>query len=305
MTDTRASWGILATHLLVGHSNPVEAIVELESLGLRRLWLPHLLGLDPLPIFAAAAGRTTSIEFGTAVVPTWPRHPLLLMQEAFSVQTISQGRLTLGVGVSDVATIDGVLGIEWRDPIGHLSEYLQVCDQARNAQVNFDGAYYQVHADLWDVPRYRLPIVASGLNPRAIAVAADFADGLVTLLAPASYLARTVGPRISEQVEAGGFRLIACVPVAVTNQSEAAIKSAEDLYGPFWGYTGYASMLKAAGASAVTDVAAIGDESAVQKVLHRYIDAGVDEVVGAPFPVPGDPKVQERTMRHFASLSTE
>lgn len=301
MTDTQHSWGILATHLLVGHADPVEAIVELESLGLQRVWLPHLLGLDPLPIFAAAAGRTASIEFGTAVVPTWPRHPLLLMQEAFSVQTISQGRLTLGVGLSDVATVDDVLGIDWQDPIGHLREYLQVCSQARGARVSFDGAYYRVHADLWDVPRRRLPIVASALNTKAIAVAVEFADGLVTLLAPPSYLEGSVSPRIARRRE-DGFRLIACVPVAITNQSEAATKSAQDLYGPFWGYTGYASMLKAAGASEVTDVVAIGDESAVQKVMARYVEAGVDEIVVAPFPVPGDPDAQERTIRHFASL---
>lgn len=299
------SYGIMASHLSETHAGirPARQLVELESLGVRRVWLPHLLGLDPLPVFAAAAAQTSDIRFGTAVMPTWPRHPLALMQEALAVQAVSDGRLTLGIGVSDVPTIQDIHGLQWRDPIGHLREYLNVCTQARSGQVDFRGDYHRVHATLGDLPTQHMPILASGLNPRAIETAAQLADGLITLLAPPSYLAQVVGPRIAARVTSQDFSLVACVPVVLTHKIRDAARVAEKVYGPFRGYTGYASMLRAARCDDITDVAVIGDEDTVTAQLARYAAAGVTEIAVTPIPVPEDPAATERTIRFAAELT--
>jgi 5,10-methylenetetrahydromethanopterin reductase len=285
------------------HIGPAEELVTLESLGVPRVWLPHLLGLDPLPVFAAAAARTSAIRFGTAVTPTWPRHPLALMQEALAVHAVSEGRLTLGVGVSDVPTIQDAHGLQWQDPIGHLREYLKVCTQARTGLVDFHGSHYRVHAALDDLPAQRLPIIASGLNPRAIETAAQLADGLITLLAPPSYLSQVVLPRIAARLNRQDFSLVACVPVALTRKTREAASAAQKIYGPFWGYTGYASMLRAARCNDITDIAVLGDEDTVTAGLARYAAAGVTEIAAAPLPVPEDPAAIERTIRFTAKLT--
>lgn len=308
MTPARpVTYGIMASRLSGqrAHSQPVEELVTLESLGVPRVWLPHLLGLDPLPVFAAAAAKTSSIRFGTAVTPTWPRHPLALMQEALAVHAVSDGRLTLGVGVSDVPTIHDVHGLEWRDPIGHLREYLTVCTQARTGQVDYQGNHYRVHAGLDELPSQPLPIIASGLNPRAIETAAQLADGLITLLAPPSYLSQVVRPRIAARLSKQDFSLVACVPLVLTSKTSEAVSAAQDTYGPFWGYTGYASMLRAAGCNDITDIAVIGDEDTITAELARYVAAGVTEIAAAPLPVPEDPAAMERTSRFIAELATQ
>lgn len=299
------TYGIMASRLTGQRARirPVEKLVTLESLGVPRVWLPHLLGLDPLPVFAAAAAMTSSIRFGTAVTPTWPRHPLALMQEALAVQAVSDGRLTLGVGLSDVPTIQDAHGLQWQDPIGHLREYLTVCTQARTGQVDFHGDHYRVHAELGELPPQRLPIIASGLNPRAIDTAAQLADGLITLLAPPSYLSQVVRPRIAARLSRQDFSLVACVPLALTGKTSQAAGAAQEIYGPFWGYTGYASMLRAAGCNDITDVAVIGDEDTVTAQLARYAAAGVTEIAAIPFPVPEDPAAVERTIRFTAELA--
>jgi 5,10-methylenetetrahydromethanopterin reductase len=258
---TPVTFGIMASRLTGQRtrSRPVEQLVTLESLGVRRVWLPHLLGLDPLPVFAAAAAMTSSIRFGTAVTPTWPRHP--------------------------------------------LREYLTVCAQARTGQVDFHGDHYRVHAALGEVPPQRLPIIASGLNPRAIDTAAQLADGLITLLAPPSYLSQVVRPRITARLSRQDFSLVACVPLALTRKAGQAASAAQEIYGPFWGYTGYASMLRAAGCDDITDIAVIGDEDTVTAQLARYAAAGVTEIAATPFPVPEDPAAIERTIRFTAELA--
>jgi 5,10-methylenetetrahydromethanopterin reductase len=307
MTDTaRTSYGILATRLSGPGSRPngaAEALVTLESLGIRRVWLPHLLGLDPLPVLAAAAARTSTIRFGTAVTPTWPRHPVTLMQEAFAVQAISEGRLTLGVGVSDPPTIRDAFGLQWHDPIGHLREYLTVCARARTGQVDFDGRHYRVHLTLTDVPPQPLPIIASALNQKAIETATELADGLITLLAPPSYLTEVVRLRIESRHSRADFSVTCCVPVAVTHMPAAAASAARQIYGPFRSYTGYSAMLRAAGCTDIADTAAIGDEETITAEFERYAAAGVTEIVAAPFPVPEDLGVIDRTIRYIAALS--
>jgi 5,10-methylenetetrahydromethanopterin reductase len=303
----RVTYAIMASRLSGQRARigPVEELVRLESLGVPRVWLPHLLGLDPLPVFAAAAAQTSVIRFGTAVTPTWPRHPLALMQEALAVHAVSDGRLTLGVGLSDVPTIQDAHGLEWRDPIGHLREYLTVCAQARTGLADFHGHYYRVHAALDELPPQRLPIIASGLNPKAIETAAQLADGLVTLLAPPSYLSQVVRPRIAARLSRQDFSLVACVPVILTRKTREAGSAARKTYGPFWGYTGYASMLRAARCNDIADIAAIGDEDTVATQLARYAAVGVTEIAAAPLPVPEDPAAVERTIRFTAELSAQ
>lgn len=301
MTAT-VSYGIMASRLgpLAPGLAPHRQLAGLEARGIAQAWLPHLLGLDPLPVIAAAAALTSKLRFGTAVTPTWPRHPLALMQEALAVQAVSDGRLALGIGVSDVPTIADVHGIAWRDPVGHLRDYLTVCAQARTGQVDFDGGHYRVHATLTGLPARRLPILVSGLNPRTIALAAELADGLITLLAPPSYLAQAVAPAIAARA---GFRLVACVPAVVTASTRAAVSAAEQIYRPFWSYTGYAAMLRAAGCADITDVVVIGDAGSVATRLAGYAAAGVTDIAVSPFAVPGDPGAVDRTVSLTAALT--
>lgn len=256
-------------------------------------------------MIAAAAAITSQLRFGTAVTPTWPRHPLALMQEALAVQAVSDGRLTLGIGVSDVPTIAGVHGIAWRDPVGHLRDYLTVCSLARAGQVDVDGEHYRVHATLTGLPARRLPILVSGLNPRTIALAAELADGLITLLAPPSYLARAVAPAIAGRTDPAGtgFRLVACVPAVVTSRTEDAARVAEQIYRPFWSYTGYAAMLRAAGCRDITDVVVVGDADTVTARLAGYAAAGVTDIAVSPFAVPGDPAAIDATISLTAALT--
>jgi alkanesulfonate monooxygenase SsuD/methylene tetrahydromethanopterin reductase-like flavin-dependent oxidoreductase (luciferase family) len=150
--------------------------------------------------------------------------------------------------------------------------------------VDFHGNHYRVHAALDQLPPQRLPIIASGLNPRAIETAAQLADGLVTLLAPPSYLSQVVRPRIAARLSRRDFSLVACVPVILTRKTREAATAAQKVYGPFWGYTGYASMLRAARCNDITDIAAIGDEDTITAQLARYAAAGVTEIAAAPSP---------------------
>src|ERR687885_2629460 len=100
------------------------AIERAEAQGFQSVWVPNIRGFDALTVLALAGPRTRSIELGTNVVPTYPRHPAALAQQALTVQVATGGRLALGIGLSHRVTMEQGLGFDWSHPIRHMREYL-------------------------------------------------------------------------------------------------------------------------------------------------------------------------------------
>ena len=72
------------------------------------------------------------------MVPTYPRHPLALAQQAATAQAFCGGRLTLGVGVSHRPVIEGLHGLPYAAPAAHMREYLSVLGPLlRGEEVHF------------------------------------------------------------------------------------------------------------------------------------------------------------------------
>ncbi len=92
----RIGLSIIATNA----ADAVNRIVEAERAGLRQVWLAQggSRGTDTLTVVAMAAARTTHIRLGTAIVPTYPRHPLVMAQQALAIHDLAPGRLRLGIG---------------------------------------------------------------------------------------------------------------------------------------------------------------------------------------------------------------
>ncbi len=97
-------------------------IQRAEDLGIHAVWMTAGgAGLDSMTCFAASAVATTNIKLGTSIVPTFPRHPLVMAAQAQVVAQLAPGRFKLGVGPSHRPTIEG-MGIEFNAPLGHLRE---------------------------------------------------------------------------------------------------------------------------------------------------------------------------------------
>jgi len=84
------------------------------------------MGIDAIMAAALCARETKRIELGTAVMPTFPRHPHAMAQQALSAQAIAGGRFTLGIGLSHQIVIEGMLGLSFAKPYSHMKEYLAV-----------------------------------------------------------------------------------------------------------------------------------------------------------------------------------
>ena len=126
-------------------------------------------------VYAAAAGRTKEIKLGTSIVPIFPRHPLVMVQQVQVVAQLAPGRLRLRIGPSHRPTMRA-MGVNFRSPLGHLREYLQILKGLlQQGTVDFSGSYYQAHETIPEP--VDVPVMASALQRGSFELCGAEADG--------------------------------------------------------------------------------------------------------------------------------
>jgi alkanesulfonate monooxygenase SsuD/methylene tetrahydromethanopterin reductase-like flavin-dependent oxidoreductase (luciferase family) len=128
----------------------VDRIVAAEAAGVPHIWMTQgPAAPDTMSIFAAAAVRTASIGLGTAIIPTYPRHPITLAQQALAIADLAPGRLRLGVGPSHRPIIEGVYGLSLAAPMAHLREYVAILrGLLHDGTSKHQGAFYRVRTTM-------------------------------------------------------------------------------------------------------------------------------------------------------------
>jgi 5,10-methylenetetrahydromethanopterin reductase len=283
--------------------------VAAERAGFRSGWTVHMSrGIDALSMLALAGALTSRIELGVGVVPTYPRHPHALAQQAATVQSLLRGRLTLGVGVSHRAVIEELFGLPYKHPAAHMRDFLSVLvPLLRDGTVTHRHGTYTVDGGFM-VPRTSpVSVVVGALGPRMLAVAGEHADGAVTWLAGAPDIAAEVTPVLRKAADSAGRptpRLIAAVPAAVTADPGAARQAAAVIFARYEGLPNYQRLLARQQVGSVADLAIVGDEDAVAREVRAFAEAGATELWAIPFPAePGD--TGDRTRAVLAALARD
>jgi len=193
-----------------------------DALGFESLWVTHGAGRDALLVLSAYSQAAPHAGLGTGVVPIYPRHPVLLAQEALTLSELSGGRLRLGLGVSHRPMIEGALGLDMGRPLQVMREYVAVFRAALEGKVAHEGARYRV---AWQSGLPRLPaappILLAGLSPTMLELAGEIADGAVLWLCAPTYIREHAIPAIRRgRGRAGksldGFEVVAAVPALLT-----------------------------------------------------------------------------------------
>jgi F420-dependent oxidoreductase-like protein len=221
----------VSTEAQAGIEAWLRRFAEAEAAGFATAWSGQLLGPDALVVLALAGRVTRRIELGTWVVPTPPRHPVALAQQAATVQAASSGRLALGIGVSHRPVVAERLGLPFDRPLAQLREYLAVLRPLlAGEEVDHRGESYRVRVRLELPAGAPPPILVGALGPRMLDLAGSAADGAAIWLGGPRYLETFAIPRLRAAARAAGRPAprIACgLPVAVTRAGPKARASAE------------------------------------------------------------------------------
>ena len=286
----------------------LERISEAEADGFDSYWLPQQFGADMLTVIAMAGMQTHRIELGTAVVPTYPRHPVALAQQALTVQVAVGGRLTLGIGVSHRSTIEDWLGLSYTRPARHIEEYLSVLRPLlHESGVDFHGQEFRVAGELQipDADMVECPVLLAALGPRMLEIAGRLADGTITWMTGVNTIRDHVAPRLKEAAAAASNpqpRICVGLPVAVTDHPERARARADRLFQHYAVLPSYIAMLEREGVDSPGGIAVVGDESAVEDQLRYLADIGATDFLATIFPVDGSQTTETRTRAFLQSL---
>lgn len=263
-----------------------------ERDGFAAYWVPNIFGLDAMTALAVAATKVPRIEMGTAVVPTFPRHPHAMAQQAHTVAAASGNRFTLGIGLSHKIVIENMFGLSYDKPVRHLREYLRVLmPLSRNEQANFDGEFYRVHAGVNVKGSNGFGVVVAALGEQMLRVTAALADGTLTwCTGPVTLAAHTI-PTITRAADEFGRpapRVIAALPVCVTQDRRAAEVRAAETFAAYGTLPSYRAMLDREGVAGPADIAIIGSAAEVQERIGALSEIGVTDFAAVEFGATPD-----------------
>ena len=285
--------GIFSTAVNDGTLDDIVAEAALvESDGFAAFWVPNIFGHDALTALALVGREVPRIELGTAVVPTFPRHPHAIAQQAHTVAAASGNRFTLGIGLSHKIVIESMFGLSYDKPIRHLREYLSVLmPLSRNEFANFEGEMYKVHAGLSAKGSDGFSVVVAALGEQMLRVTAAMTDGTLTWCTGPVTLANHIVPTINKAADEFGRpapRVIAALPVCVTADTAGASARAAETFAAYGGLPSYRAMLDREGVAGPADIAIIGSAAEVQDRVGALAGIGVTDFAAVEFGATPD-----------------
>ena len=270
-----------------------------DSLGYESIWVTHGLGRDALLTLSAYSRVAPRVGLGTGVIPIYPRHPVLLAQEALTLSDVTGGRLRLGIGVSHRPVMEGALGLDMGRPLEVMREYVSVLSAALGGKVEHRGPRYRA---TWQSGLPALPpappILLAGLGAKMLELAGEIADGVVLWLCAPAYIRDKAIPAIKRgRQRAGksleGFEIVAAVPAALTVDKPAGTALFKTELMRYLALPFYRAMLEGSGFAAdlaafdhaprpdaVSDrlaaaLGAVGDFKTVSAFVTAHREAGV------------------------------
>jgi 5,10-methylenetetrahydromethanopterin reductase len=265
----------------------IEDVKAIADAGFASAWMPQIFGLDTLTALAIASREVPGIELGTAVVPTFPRHPMMLAAQARTVQQVSGGRLTLGIGLSHQMVIEGMLGMEWDKPVRHLREYLEILQPLlRGEAADFTGETLSGHLALEIPDSTPVPTLVAALGTQMLNVTGRLAEGTVTWMTGPGTIGNHIVPTIRAAAAEAGRpepRVVCALPVCVTDDEATARAKAGEQFQIYGFLPSYRAMLDREGVAGPADVAIVGNAATVKAAVENIFEQGATEFVAIPY----------------------
>ncbi|HXA54430.1 MAG TPA: LLM class flavin-dependent oxidoreductase [Solirubrobacteraceae bacterium] len=297
----------MSTGCFISPTRSIESAIErvqlAESLGYESVYVTHIAGWESLTVLTAYAAATREIRVGTGVVPIYSRTPVTMAQTAATIDELSGGRLTLGLGVSHRVVVENWHGQSIDHPVREMREYVAIVRAILRGEDPPPGEKWRSAFRLVGLdPRPQLPIYIAALSPAMLRLAGEVADGVLLWLCCPDYIRDVVIPEVTKGRERAGhtlkgFDIVPAVPAAVVDDPAAAFATMRRDLLPYFSLPFYRAMLERSGfaeeiaafdaaggevekmGAAISDrfleqLTAVGEEAAVRAGLERYRTAG-------------------------------
>jgi len=290
----------LALGLMLGYwgaqpDDATETVLAAEDCGFDSVWTAEAYGSDAFTPLTWYAARTKRIKLGTGLVQLSARTPAATAMTAATLDALSGGRLSLGLGVSGPQVVEGWYGVPFPKPLERTREYVDVVRRAwRREVLSNDGPHYPlplpggtglgkaIKLTLHPV-RDRIPILLGAEGPKNVALAAEIADGWL----PIFFHVERAGEIYAEALAGAGpdFEVACPVTVVVNDDVDAALEVVKWTLAFYIGGMGAANLnfhLNVIGRMGFGDAAAVvqkhflaGDREAAMRAVPDDLADGI------------------------------
>lgn len=257
-------------------------------------------GIDALTSIVVAARQAPDLEFGTAIVPTWGRHPAALATQALTTHLAAGGHLTLGIGLSHKESVEQGLGVPFDRPIRHMREYLTILQALlRDQRVAFEGEIWSCTAEISDQTIAPPSVIVAALGEQMLRLTGRLADGSILWMVGPKTVKEHIVPNLAAGAEKAGRaapRVIASLPVCVTDEPDAVRQSIASLLARYGELPFYRAVLDREGCAGPADVSIVGSEDHVRERLAAFAAAGATDFAALEFPAGPDEIARTRAL---------
>ena len=268
----------------------LDLVKEAEAAGFHSVWAAEAYGSDAATVLAWIAGQTEKIRIGSAIFQIPARSPAMTAMTAATLDHLSNGRMTLGIGSSGPQVAEGWHGQRFPKQLQRTREYVAIVRKAlARERLEFEGEQYTL--PLPDGPgkvlklmiptiQEKIPIYIAAIGPKNTALTGEIADGWL----PTFFSPEHVG-EFRELLEEGAsragkslddFDIAPNVNVAIDDD----VDRARDAMRPFLAlYVGGMGSRKQNFYNAL--VRRYGFEEAAQEVQDLYLEGKKDEAAAA------------------------
>ncbi len=287
--------------LLAGQFGPnitinYDLILEAERLGFTSTWTAEAYGNDAIVPLSFIAAKTTKIGLGTAIMQMPGRTPSMTAMTAMTLDKLSGGRFTLGIGPSGPQVVEGWHGVEYGRPLTRTREYVSICRKiwAREARLEHKGYHYEIpymsegatgHGKALKSilhGRADMKIYTAAISPKGLACAGEVADGVFPVWMDPEQPDALV-PFIEEGIAKSGskksladFDIAPFVTTILGDDIDACRMPVKGMLSLYIGGMG------ARGHNFYNDYAKrLGYEEAAEKIQNLYLDGKKQEAMAA------------------------
>jgi F420-dependent oxidoreductase-like protein len=279
-------------------------IGQAEANGFASYWMAQTTLLDAVSGLAIAASESSTITVGTAVVPTWTRHPQATAAAALTAQAATGGRFVLGLGLLHKPVVEDHLHMTWSRPIRHMLDYLDVLQPLlTEGSVDHTGEMWSYTGGsarpTTDPPK----VMLAALGEQMLKIAGRRTDGTILWCVGPKTIERQIAPLINGAASDAGRpdpAIVCSLPVWVTDNPDGARQFLAQILAMYATLPSYRAMLDIEGVHGIDGIALVGSEQEVTDGLSAVAESGATDF--AAVVMGGNPDELGRTRSTLKSF---
>jgi len=190
------------------------------------IWIPETWGMENFSMLGAVANNTNTQKIGSSIINIYSRSPSTIAMGSATIDTLSNGRLILGLGTSSVPIVEDFHGEKFENPVQRMKEYVEIIRLSlMKKQINYSGKIFDLKnfTLLIEPKRQSIPIYLAAINQKMVNLCWEIADGVIFYLRPLDEMQKTISKMQSQKKIDVACQIITCI----SKDSEEAIQRAK------------------------------------------------------------------------------